>query len=92
MAKGKGGKSKGYVSAGVNRNVSKSTLNAMRATKTEAEKLLDKQNAWLKGQNPWVTIDNPNKEQTNMRRIRVRMNDLMNGSARDRDKRMFITK
>lgn len=92
MAKGKGGKSKGFVSQGVHRNVSKSTLRAVRASKSEAEKMLDKQKAWLKGQNPWVTIDNPNKEETNKRRIRVRMNDLMKGSAKDREKNMFKMK
>ena len=92
MGKGKGGKSKGFVSQGVHSNVKKSTLKGMRAMKTEGDKLIDKQNAWLKGQNPWVTIDNPNKEQTNKRRIRVRMNDLMHGTAKDREKRMFITK
>lgn len=92
MAKGKGGKSKGFVSAGLHRNVSKSTLRLMRASKTEGEKLLDKQKAWLKGHNPWITIDNPNKEETNKRRIRVRMNDLMRGSAKDREKNTFIMK
>lgn len=79
-------------SKGVHRNVSKGTLRAMRASKTEAEKFQDKQRAWMRGQNPWVTIDNPNKEQTNKLKIRVRMNDLMGGTARDREKRMYITK
>lgn len=92
MAKGKGGKSKDYVSAGVHSNVKKSTLRDMRAAKTEGEKQADKQKAWLNGQNPWVTIDNPNKEQTNKRRIRVRMNDLMGGTAKDREKRNFKMK
>lgn len=89
---GKGGKSKGFVSAGVHSNVSKSTLRLMRAGKTEGDKLIDKQNAWLKGHNPWVTIDNPSKEQTNKRRIRVRMNDLMRGTAKDREKNSYIMK
>jgi hypothetical protein len=92
MAKGKGGKSKGFISQGLYRNVSRSTTRAVRASKSEADKMLDKQKAWLKGQNPWVTIDNPNKEETNKRRIRVRMNDLMKGSAKERDKNMFIMK
>ena len=92
MGKSKGGKSKGNVSAGVHRNVSKSTLRLMRAAKTSAEKMIDKQKAWLRGQNPWVTIENPNKEQTNKKFIRVRMNDLMGGSAKDREKRAFTIK
>jgi len=82
MAKGKGGKSKGYVSAGVNKNVNRKILNDMRNSRTEVEKAANIQKAWLNGSNPWVTIDNPNKEETNKRRIRVRMNDLMGGSAK----------
>lgn len=92
MAKGKGGKSKGFISEGKHSNVSKSTLRLMRQAKTSADKIVDKQKAWLKGQNPWITIENPNKEQTNKRFIKVRMNDLMNGTAKEREKRMFITK
>jgi hypothetical protein len=91
MAK-KGGKSKGFISQGLYRNVSKKTLNAMRADRTVADKLINIQKAWLKGKNPWITIANPNKEQTNKRFIRVRMNDMMGGTARDREKRMFVVK
>jgi hypothetical protein len=89
MAK-KGGKSKGAVSNGVHRNVAQSTLRGMRARKSEADKLLDKQAAWLKGGNPWITIENPNKEDTSRRFIRVRMNDLMRGTARERFKKMHV--
>jgi len=89
---GKGGKSKGVVSGGVHSNVSSSTRRLMRAGKSEGDKLIDKQNAWLKGHNPWVTIDNPNKDETNKRRIRVRMNDLMRGTAKDREKNSYIMK
>ena len=92
MAKGKKSSGKTYSSKGERSNVSKATLRLMRPGKSEADKLLDKQRAWLKGSNPWVTIDNPNKEQTNKRRIRVRMNDLMRGSAKDREKNMYIMK
>jgi hypothetical protein len=91
MAK-KGGKSKGFISQGIHRNVNKKTLNAMRADRTAADKLINIQKAWLKGKNPWMTIANPNKEQTNKRFIRVRMNDMMGGTARDREKRMFVVK
>lgn len=88
MAK-KGGKSKGFISQGLYKNVSKKTLNAIRADRPEADKFLHKQRAWLSGKNPWVTIANPNKEETNKRFIRVRMNDLMGGSAKEREKRMY---
>jgi hypothetical protein len=92
MGKKKGGKSSGFISQGIHKNVSKKTLNAMRAERSEADKMLNKQHAWLNGKNPWVTIDNPNKEQTNKRKIRVRMNDLMHGTAKDREKRAIIMK
>jgi hypothetical protein len=88
----KGGKSKGFISQGIHSNVSASTRRAMRAGRSEADKFLNKQKAWLKGKNPWVTMENPNKEQTNKRFIRVRYNDLMGGSAKDREKRMFTMK
>jgi hypothetical protein len=92
MAKGKKSSGKTYTSQGKHCNVSASTLNAMRDSKSDVDKMLDKQRAWLKGSNPWVTIDNPNKEQTNKRFIRVRYNDLMGGSVKDREKRMFVMK
>jgi hypothetical protein len=88
----KGGKSKGFISQGIHSNVSKSTLRAMRADRSEADKLINKQKAWLEGKNPWVTIANPNKEQTNKRFIRVRYNDIMGGTAKDREKRAIIMK
>ena len=37
--------------------------------------LLYKQQAWRKGQNPWLTIQNPNDKETNKRMIRVRANE-----------------
>ena len=92
MGKKKGGKSSGFISQGIYKNVSKKTLNAMRTERSEADKMLNKQKAWLQGKNPWVTIDNPNKEQTNKRKIRVRMNDLRGGTAKDLEKRSFIMK
>ena len=91
MAK-KGGKSKGFISQGIHSNVSSATRRAMRAGVSEADKLLNKQKAWLAGKNPWVTIANPNKEQTNKRFIRVRYNDVMGGSAKDLQKRAYIMK
>lgn len=92
MAKGKSSSGKTYTSKGAHRNVSASTLRLMRSSRSEAEKLANKQAAWLKGGNPWVTIANPNREQTNKPFIKVRMNDLMHGSAKEREKHMFIMK
>lgn len=83
MGKSKGGKSSGYVSAGVNSNVKKSTLRAMRETTTVTEKWLNKKKAWAQGKNPWLTVENPDKGATNMKFIRVRANNHW-GSPKDR--------
>jgi len=53
------------------------------STTDKAQKMINKQKAWLKGQNPWITIENPNKNEKDKLFIRVRMNDLMHGSAKD---------
>lgn len=87
MAKKSSGKT--YVSKGIHSNVTSSTLSAIRKERHSSEKLINIQNAWLKGQNPWVTIDNPSKEQTNKRFIRVRANELW-GHPKERLKKMFV--
>lgn len=83
-----GGKSKGktYTSKGERRSSAKTP------TKNSADKMLNKQKAWVKGQNPWVTMENPNKEQTDKPFIRVRYNDLQHGTWRDREKKAFVMK
>jgi hypothetical protein len=87
MAK-KGGKSKGFISQGIHSNVSAGTLNAIRREQDPSVKALNIQRAWLRGQNPWMTIDNPSKEQTNKRKIRVRANDVL-GHPKERAKKLF---
>lgn len=77
------------VSNGDRPNVNKKLLNGIKNDQLPAEKMLNIQKAWLNGKNPWMTIDNPNKEQTNKKKIRVKMNDIM-GSAKERAKKVFI--
>lgn len=88
---GKKSSGKHYTSKGIHRNVARATLTAMRRARSSLEKTINIQQAWLKGQNPWVTIENPNREQTNKRFIRVKSNDIW-GSPKERDKKMFIMK
>lgn len=88
MAK-KGGSGKTYTSKGERKNVASSTLNGVRDSVTGAEKMLNKQKAWKKGRNPWVTIENPNKQETDKRFIRVRYNDLQHGSYKELEKKNF---
>lgn len=54
-------------------------------------KTINIQRAYWKGQNPWVTIDNPNRENTKERKIRVRANTLW-GNPKEREKQQFIIK
>lgn len=72
MAKGKGGKSKGFISQGIHSNVSKSIRNAMRADyMASGERLINQRAAFDKKKNVMVTIANPNPNETNKRFIRV---------------------
>lgn len=66
-----------YTSKGQRPNVSGNILKAIRADRTIIDKLVTMQKAWLKGQNPWMTIDNPNTNVTNKKRIRVRSNSYL---------------
>lgn len=83
MGKSKGGKSKGFISQGQHSNVSRGLRSEMRSERTSSERLLNKTKAYWAGKNPWITIDNPNKEQTNKRFIRVKANTLW-GTPKER--------
>ena len=72
MAKKKGGKSKGNVSAGIHSNVSSATRRAIRKDYlASGERIINQLAAYRKGKNVMVTIENPNKNETNKRFIRV---------------------
>ena len=62
---------KSYTSAGIHSNVKQSTLNAIKRDRSEADKIVQKIQSWEKGQNPWLTIENPNANETNKKFIRV---------------------
>jgi len=83
MAKGKGGKSKGFISQGLHSNVARDTLKGMKRDRTGAEKEMYKVNAYWAGKNPWITIANPNPNETNKRFIRVKANTLW-GTPKER--------
>ncbi len=76
MAK-KGGKSKGFISQGKHSNVSRTICNAMRREyMTSGERVVNQLAAWKRGRNVVLTIENPNKNETNKRFIRVNARDL----------------
>ena len=54
-------------------------------------KTINIKNAYWQGRNPWITIDNPSRENTKERKIRVRANELW-GDPKARLKQQFIMK
>lgn len=71
MAKKKGGKSKGYISAGVHSNVATKTKRAVKNSRSYADRLLSQHAAHTAGKHVMLTIENPDKTQTNKQFIRV---------------------
>lgn len=87
MAKKASGKT--YTSKGQHSNVSRKTLNSIRGDDAARLRVQNVQDAYLKGKNPWLTIENPNKAETAKKFIRVRANDVMK-HPKERAKTMFI--
>lgn len=88
---GKKASGKHYTSKGERMSVSRQILNGMKRDRNPADKVINIQTAWLDGKNPWVTIENPNKEQTNKRFIRVKSNELW-GHPKERQKKLYTMK
>jgi len=73
----KGGKSSGFVSQGTHSNVNRGVLKTMRQDYlTSGERIVNQRAAWAKGKNVVLTIENPNKNETKKRFIRVKARDL----------------
>lgn len=72
MAKGKRSSGKNYTSAGIHSNVSNWTKRAVRRAYIESgERVMNQLAAFRAGKRVMVTIENPNKTETNKRFIRV---------------------
>ena len=63
------------VSKGNHSSVSRSLVAAVRADRDPYDVHQNKIDAWKNLQNPWITIPNPVKSETNRPFIRVRAND-----------------
>ena len=72
MGKGKKSKGKNYTSKEGLNSVSRPLVKAVRSDRAPLEVMLNKLSAWKKGQNPWITVTNPNSLETNRRFIKVR--------------------
>ncbi len=73
-----GGKSKrkGYTSKSVIGGLTAGVKSAMREARGDLDQLLNKQKAWKKGQNPWLTVASSSKKEKDNRPFeRVRAND-----------------
>ena len=71
MAK-KGGKSSGHISNGVHSNTSRKLTNAMRREyMASGDRIMNQLLAFRRGRNVMLTMENPNKTETNKRFIRV---------------------
>ena len=64
-----------YTSKGERRPTNKKVLNAVRRDVTYLEKYANIVEEWRRGKNPWVTIPNPNDNETAKRFIRVKANE-----------------
>lgn len=63
-----------YTSKSERHSTSLSILKLIRKNKPIYQVLLEKQISWSKGQNPWLSVVNPNVNETNKKFIRVRSN------------------
>ena len=74
MARGKKSSGKNYTSKGERRNV----VNGKRksANKSELETASNKMKAFRKGKMVWLTIPNPNKNETNKKFVKVIASDV----------------
>jgi hypothetical protein len=79
MAKGKKSSGKTYNSKGERNNTSRWLVKACRRDYMEnrpLERANNQRNAFLKGKRVMLTIENPNKNETNKRFIRVPANEV----------------
>lgn len=66
---------KKVVSKGIHGSIRSAVATAARASRDAVTLVGMKSRAWKLGQNPWLTVANPNKGETNKLFIRVRAND-----------------
>lgn len=65
-----------YVSKGERQNTNRDVSKAIRRERSAIDKWTIKQKAWLKGQNPWITVPNEDPADTKKRFVRVRAETL----------------
>ena len=73
-------------SKGERRSISKSATKLVRRGRSEAEKLMNKLDAWRAGKNPWITVSGPSADK---RFVRVRANNVYGDPKRARSANIF---
>lgn len=77
MAKRKRTGKTSYTSAGIHSNVSSSTKRALRRTYIESgDRIMNQLKAFRAGKRVMLTIENPNKQETNKRFIRIEASNV----------------
>lgn len=69
------------VSKGLRPTINSWVIKACRSDDTKMA--YDKLEAWISGKNPWMTVANPNKNETNKRFIRVRADKYFGGAYKE---------
>jgi len=54
---------------------------------SEAQKMMNKLTAWRAKKNPWLTVENPNNNETNKKFIKVRANEYWGNPEPKREKK-----
>lgn len=65
-----------YTSKGQRKSMNPKVCNAVRHDRSMVDIALNKMDAFLRGNDVWMTIDNPNHLETNKRKIRVKAHTL----------------
>jgi len=65
----------GYTSSGSQPTISRKTSNSVRRDVTAGTTLLRQLKMWSKGKRTMITVENPNKNETNKKFIRIEGND-----------------
>jgi NOL1/NOP2/fmu family ribosome biogenesis protein len=70
-------------SKGLRPSINPGLVQAVRAERTHAEVATAKTEAWRAGKNPWITVANSNKNETNRLFYRVKANSYFGGTFKD---------
>lgn len=71
------------ISKGLRPSISSAVLNYVAAETSFTQDILTKAEAWRNGKNPWMTVPNPNPNETNKRFIKIKSDAFFGGTFKD---------